>query len=112
MEQKKYFRIKDIAEFVGENTSTLRYWESEFRELKPKRGEKGRRLYTPDDIDTIKKIQFLLRTKGMHISAAKEQLRKNNKNISLRASALDELMAVREELLLLYKSLKKINSTK
>ena len=105
--QKTFFRIKDIAEFVGENTSTLRYWESEFDELKPKRGGKGRRLYTAADIDTIKKIKFLLRTKGMHSAAAKEQLKKNNRNISTRSAALTELEKVREELDFLLKSLSK-----
>lgn len=108
MEEKSYYRISDIAEFVGENASTLRYWEQEFDELRPKRGGKGRRLYTPKDLDTIRKIKFLLRTKGMHISAAKEQLRKNNRNVSTRAEAIEELEKVRDDLKILLKSLTKI----
>lgn len=107
LQEKSFYRIKDIAEFVGENTSTLRYWESEFDELKPKRGGKGRRLYTAKDLDTIRKIQFLLRTKGMHIAAAKEQLRNNNKNVSTRSEALAELEKLKEELEILLKSLSK-----
>lgn len=108
MEEKRFFRIKDIAEFVDENPSTLRYWEQEFDELKPKRGGKGRRLYTSADLETIRKIKFLLRTKGMHIAAAKEQLRKNNKNISTRSLALTELEELRDELNLLLKSMSKL----
>lgn len=107
MEEKRYYRIKDIAEFVGENPSTLRYWESEFDILKPKRGGKGRRLYTSTDLDNIRKIQFLLRTKGMHISTAKEQLRNNYRNVSTRSEALDELKKAKEELEQMLKSLSK-----
>ena len=107
MEEKLYYSIKDVAEFVGEVPSTLRYWETEFAELKPKRTLKGRRLYTPGDIETIRKIKFLLRTKGMHIDAAKEQLHKNNKNISTRSQALTELEKLREELKQLLQSLSK-----
>lgn len=108
MENKLFYSIKDVSEFIGEAPSTLRYWESEFKELQPTRTPKGRRLYSPGDLDTIRKIKFLLRTKGMHIDAAKEQLRKNNKNISTRSLALTELESLREELSLLLKSLNKI----
>ena len=107
MEEKRFYRIKDISEFVGETPSTLRYWEAEFEILKPKRGGKGRRLYTPEDIDNIKKIQYLLRTKGMHIGAAKEQLRTNYQNVSTKSRALEELKKMKEELEILLKSLSK-----
>lgn len=109
MEEKLYYQIKDVCEFVGENASTLRYWEDEFDELKPKRGLKGRRLYTSKDLETIRIIKFLLRTKGMHITAARQQLQKNYKNVSQRASALEELEGVKQELELLLKSLSKRN---
>ena len=108
MEEKRYYRIKDISEFIGESASTLRYWESEFKELSPKRGGKGRRLYTSDDLETLKVIKFLLRTKGMHISAAKEQLQTNRKNVGTRSQALEELETVRADLKLLLDSLTKI----
>ena len=107
MEEKTYYRIKDIAEFVGESPSTLRYWEDEFTELNPQRGGKGRRLYTVKDLETIKKIKFLLRTKGMHITAAKEQLKNNSKNVSTRVEVLQELEKVREGLNQLLQSLSK-----
>lgn len=108
MEEKLYFRIKEVAEIVNENPSTIRYWENEFDELKPKRGGKGRRLYTSKDVDTIRKIKFLLRDKGMHISKAQEQLRVNNKNISTKADLLEELTGLREELASMLDNLKKI----
>lgn len=110
MEEKRYFRIKDIAEFTGESASTLRYWENEFEILRPRRGGKGRRLYTSEDLDNIRKIQFLLRTKGMRISAAKEQLKKNYANVSNRTEAIEKLKKVKEELEQMLKSLSKRHS--
>ena len=107
MEEKSYYRIKDVTEFIGENASTLRYWESEFKELKPKRSGTGRRFYTSEDIELLRIIKYLLRTKGMHISMAKEQLSKNRKNLGMRAGAIAELEEVKKELELLLSSLNK-----
>ena len=107
MEEKLYYSIKDVSEFVDEAPSTLRYWETEFDELSPARTPKGRRLYTPRDLETIRKIKFLLRTKGMHIDSAKDQLKRNNKNISTRSQALTELEILREELKQMLQSLSK-----
>ena len=107
MEEKLYYTIKDISDFTGENASTLRYWEMEFPELSPSRTIKGRRQYTPKDLETIRKIQFLLRTRGMHITAAKEQLRKNNKIVTTRAEVLAELESLKSELEGLLKALSK-----
>lgn len=98
MQPKLYYSIKEVAEFVGEEPSTLRYWETEFRELAPRRSGGGRRQYTSADIETIRIIRYLLRTKGMHISLAKEQLRTNRKNLSTKTSALEELTAVKASL--------------
>ena len=80
MEEKLFYSIKDVTEFIGESASTLRYWEKEFEILSPQRGGKGRRLYSSRDLDNLRKIQFLLRKKGMHINAAKDQLKNNYKN--------------------------------
>lgn len=107
MKEKKFYSIKDVSEFLDEYPSTLRYWETEFEELTPIRTPGGRRLYTPQDIETLKKIQFLIRTRGMHISAAKDQLRKNGKNISTRQEAIYQLEELKLQLEALYSALKK-----
>ena len=108
MEEKKYYKIKDVSEMLDENPSTLRYWESEFNELSPKRTGKGRRLYTSKDIETLRIIKYLLRTKGMHITIAREQMQSNRNNLSKRTEAIVRLEKVRGSLQKLYDSLKKI----
>ena len=77
---KAYKTIGEVAEileldFVGnkKNTHTIRYWESEFKQIKPIIINK-RRHYDDKNIDVLKKIKFLLKDKGMTISGAKKQL--------------------------------------
>lgn len=98
MEAKKYYRIKDVAEFLQEPASTLRYWEKEFPEFKPQRSEGGSRLYTVKNIQNFKILQYLIRTKGMRIEAAREHLQRNKNNISGRFEALEELYNLKQEL--------------
>ena len=53
---KKYYSIKEVSEMLDIPESTLRYWEKEFKEIKPKKNAKGIRHYTVDDIEQIKKV--------------------------------------------------------
>lgn len=95
---KSYYKIKEVAEMLEVSQSTLRYWEQEFPEVSPIRTSSGRRAYTPDNIEKLEIIKFLLKDKGMKIDAVKEQLRHNVKNISTRMKMIDILKSVREEL--------------
>ena len=58
----------------------LRYWEKEFKEIKPKKIN-NRRYYSSQQLETIKKIKFLLKDKGMTISGAKKIFKTNIKNL-------------------------------
>ena len=102
---KKYYKIKDVAELIGVPQSTLRFWESEFPEIQPHRSTHNQRYYSPETIRTIRIVYFLVKQKGLKIEAAKEQLRKNRKNISKRIEIIDKLIGVKGELQHLLKSL-------
>ena len=69
------YRIREVAEMLELPAYTIRFWESEFEVLKPKRTASGARRYTRADIKVIKTIQNLLYVKGMKLEAAKEQMR-------------------------------------
>ena len=60
------------------NTHTIRYWEKQFKQIKPKILSGNRRYYDPASIEVLKKIKFLLKEKGMTINGVKMAL--NNKN--------------------------------
>lgn len=104
---KKYYRIRDVAEFIGVPQATIRYWEQEFTELSPSRTSTGLRQYTPEDVETLRIIHYLLKTRGLKIDAARQQLQKNRKNITKRLKVISELMDIRSELDVMLKSLSK-----
>ncbi len=104
---KKYYKIKDVAEFLDVTQSTLRYWESEFPEITPRRTASGQRQYTPEDVESLRIIHYLLKTKGLKLDAAKFQMQQNRKNITKRLKVLDELAEVRSELDSMLKTLTK-----
>lgn len=104
---KKYYKIKDVAEMLDVAQSTLRYWESEFPEISPIRSLTNQRYYTPEDIETIRIIYFLLKVRGLKIEAAREQMRMNRTNVSRKIEVIDSLNDVRDELEMMLKALEK-----
>ena len=90
---KAYKTIGEVAKILNLinkknghlNTHTIRFWEKEFKQIKPKILNGNRRYYDPSSIDILKKVKFLLKEQGMTINGVKKLL--NDKN-SLK---LDEL---------------------
>jgi len=60
--KRLYWDIGQVAEHLNEATSALRYWEQEFKWLKPKRNRKGKRKYSRKDLHAIITIRFLIRS--------------------------------------------------
>ena len=87
-----YKSISEVAEMLNLvnpktgslTTYTLRFWEKEFKQIKPKLFSGNRRYYDKKTIDLLKKIKFLLKDKGMTINGVKKQLNLND-------SELDEI---------------------
>lgn len=104
---KKYYKIKEVAEILDVTQATLRFWESEFPELKPIRSPNNIRYYTLDDIETLRTIYYLLKIRGLKIEAAKDQMRLNRTNITRKMEIVDRLTDVRDELEMILKSLEK-----
>lgn len=77
---KQYYGIGEVASMFKVNTSLLRYWESEFDILKPKKNGKGDRFFRPDDIKNLQIIHHLLRQKKFTIEGAKDYLKNNKKS--------------------------------
>ncbi|MEL0009429.1 MAG: MerR family transcriptional regulator [Flammeovirgaceae bacterium] len=73
---KKYHTIGEVAEKLEVNTSLIRFWESEFDILNPKKNKKGLRKYTEKDIRILEKIYFLLKEEGFTIDGAKKAFKR------------------------------------
>lgn len=72
--KKLYYSISEVSRIAGLEQYVLRYWESEFDELKPSKNRAGNRIYTNRDIQLILKIKELLRDKRYTIEGAKNVL--------------------------------------
>jgi DNA-binding transcriptional MerR regulator len=87
--KKQYYSIGDVARMFKENQSLIRYWETEFDILQPRKNRKGDRFFRPIDIKNLVLIYDLLRRRKFTIEGAKDFLRKN-KNAKPGAEPLDE----------------------
>lgn len=71
---KLYFRIGEVSKITGLPTYVLRFWETEFSRMRPKRTSSGQRLYTRSDIELVLKIKHLLYEKKFTIQGARQHL--------------------------------------
>lgn len=71
---KLYFRIGEVSKIVAVPTHVLRFWETEFKKIRPKRTPAGQRLYTQRDIRLILKIKNLLYDRRFTIEGARQHL--------------------------------------
>ena len=72
---KLYFKIGEVSDIAGVPTYVLRFWENEFKRIKPKRTTSGQRLYRKKDVELILKIKHLLYVNKFTIQGARQSLR-------------------------------------
>lgn len=96
--EKIYYTIREVSEMLSVPNSTLRVWEKNFDELKPRRTNTGNRLYTKDDINMIAKIRDLLKEQGMTINGAKQRLKNNPEQVDRSFDVITSLKSIRDEL--------------
>ena len=73
--EKIYFRIGEVAHLVGVEPHVLRYWEHEFRSIRPTKSQRGQRVYSRRDVEHLRRIRGLLYEQGFTIAGAKKALR-------------------------------------
>ncbi len=74
-QERLFYRIGEVSRITGVKPHVLRYWESEFKVIKPHKGSSLQRLYRKKDVDLILKIKRLLYEEGYTISGAKKKIR-------------------------------------
>lgn len=75
---KVYFRIGEVSSLVGVDPHVLRFWESEFTVIKPRRAKSNQRLYRKKDVENLLLIKSLLHGEGYTISGARKFLKKGS----------------------------------
>ncbi len=73
---KLFYRIGEVADIVGIQSHVLRYWETEFPQLRPQKNRSGHRIYEKRDIELIQKIKSLLYDHGYTIPGAQKELQR------------------------------------
>jgi DNA-binding transcriptional MerR regulator len=72
--EKLYYRIGEVEEIAGVPAYVLRYWESEFKLLRPKKNPAGQRLYRQRDLDLVQRIKTLLYDERLTLEGARKRL--------------------------------------
>ena len=96
--------IGEVSEALGIKPHVLRYWEDQFRELKPLKRAGGRRLYRPEDVALLRRIQGLVTRGGYTLKGAKaalaggEAVRDDKPSSAPRGDLVIRLKAIRDDL--------------
>jgi DNA-binding transcriptional MerR regulator len=83
---KLYFRIGEVATLCQLPAYVLRFWESEFPQLKPVKSSTGQRMYRRRDVESVVRIKQLLYEQGFTIAGARQQLRSESKTDKTQAA--------------------------
>lgn len=103
--KKLYYPIGEVAGWFNVNTSLIRYWEKEFKQLQPRKTRKGDRLFRAQDIEFLKQIYYLLREKKYSIDGAKTYLKNNKEKANKDLSLMTNLKEIKNFLISLKASL-------
>lgn len=97
-QEKLYYSISEVAEIFGINQSNLRFWEKEFKQLKPRRNDKGTRFYTKDDLQVIKQIIFLINDQKLTLEGVRRKLSEKKDVVMKQQELAERLKNIRNEL--------------
>jgi DNA-binding transcriptional MerR regulator len=97
--EKVFFSIGEVAEMVGVTPSSIRYWENSFEELSPQKSSKGTRLFSKEDVETVKFIHHLVKERGMTVKGVQQKLKGNRQDAIDNWEIVKRLQKVKEELL-------------
>lgn len=94
--EKLYYSIGEVAEIFHVAPSLIRFWESEFDILQPKKNRKGNRQFTKEDIDNVRLIYHLVKEKGFTLQGAKEMIRNGSSSVRNKMQVIESLQGIRK----------------
>lgn len=93
--EKQYYRIGEVAHELNVNTSLVRFWETEFTEIKPGKNRRGERVYTPQDLALLREIHHLVKERGHTLPGAREEMKRRRAAVAERAAVIKRLRDLR-----------------
>jgi len=97
--EKIYYAIGEVAKMFDVNTSLIRFWEKEFDIIKPKKNNKGNRLFTKRDIENFHIIFHLVKERGMTLKGAQKKLKENKEDTVRNIEVVRHLEQIKERLI-------------
>ncbi len=94
--EKIYFTIGEVAKKFGVATSLIRFWESEFDTIRPKKSSNGNRQYTRDDINAIQLIYNLVKERGHTLFGAKEIIKNDFSSTKNKVKLVNSLVEIKK----------------
>lgn len=99
-DDKRYFRIGEVSRIIGVEPYVLRYWESEFSQIRPRRADTNQRTYQKKDLEVIMEIKRLLYEEKLTIEGARKRLtRKKEAGVHLDRSFVEDLKTDLQDIL-------------
>jgi len=96
--EKHFYTIGEVAEMFGVNASLIRFWEKNFDNIKPQKNKKGNRLFTPEAIEEIKLVYYLVKERGMTLKGAQQKIKGNKAGALHEEEVVEKLKGIREML--------------
>ena len=93
--EKKYFTVGEVADELKVATSLIRFWESEFDIIRPKKNRKGNRQFTKEDIKNVKLIYHLVKEKGYTLQGARDFIKNDVEAASDKIELIESLKKVK-----------------
>ncbi len=97
--EKLYYSISEVAGMFSVNTSLIRFWETEFELIKPKKNKRGNRMFTQKDIDNFHLIFHLVKDQGHTLLGAKEKLKNSEEDTRANLEAIKSLNHIKDFLI-------------
>ncbi len=93
-----YYSVKEVASHFKVNESLLRFWETEFDIINPRKTEGGTRQYTKDDIENIAVVYHLVKEKGLTLEGARQTLKQKRDEETRKIQVINRLEKIKKEL--------------
>jgi DNA-binding transcriptional MerR regulator len=106
--EKLFYSIAEVSKLLNINASNLRFWEKEFKQLKPKRNNKGTRFYSEEDIRLVKQIMFLVNEQNLTLEGARQKLNQKKDQVAKQQELIERLKKIRKELKGISKALDRV----
>lgn len=95
---KLYYSLKEVAQHFEVNESLLRFWETEFKIINPRKTPGGTRQYSKEDIESIEIVYHLVKEKGLTLEGARQYLKNKQDDTARKLQAIRKLENIKKEL--------------